>query len=76
VKQSSSAGTAAPLLFPDPCRLARQVKKFCWLRVPAGELLHLPHKAAGVEESAAAPHLAAELLHLPDKPAGVEQQLR
>jgi hypothetical protein len=30
----------------DPCRLVRQVKEFGWL---ASELLHLPHKAAGVE---------------------------
>jgi hypothetical protein len=53
----------------DPCRLARQVKRFrakC-----SGELLHLPDKPAGVENSDASVLLAVELLHLLGKPAGV-----
>ncbi len=36
------------------------------------ELLHLPHKAAGVEEPMRHDHLASELFHLPHKAAGVE----
>jgi hypothetical protein len=36
------------------------------------ELLHLPHKAAGVEDNSRT-LLARELLHLPDKPAGVRR---
>jgi hypothetical protein len=36
-----------------------------------GELLHLPHKAAGVVASCRAVFLAGELLHLPHKAAGV-----
>src|SRR5207248_644540 len=70
----------------DPGRLARPVKEFGgwrgWLEgrgraqvfLPglAGELLHRPRKAAGVEGSGGgATLLAAELLHRPHKAAGV-----
>jgi len=48
----------------------RQVNEFAGLSL-AVELLHLPHKAAGVEEEAGGLDLATELVHLPDKPAGV-----
>jgi hypothetical protein len=41
--------------------------------VLAGELLHLPDKPAGVEETVWGDAvLAIELLHLPGKPVGVE----
>ena len=43
----------------------------------AGELLYLPHKAAGVEERewfVRGILLATELLHLPHKAAGVEEK--
>ena len=32
----------------DPCQLVRQVNEFA--RLSAAKLLHLPHKAAGVEK--------------------------
>jgi hypothetical protein len=37
------------LVSPDPCRLARQVKKFIgWLQLVCLKLLHLPDEPAGV----------------------------
>ena len=64
--------TAGILYLPDPCRLVRQVKEFVVQNGPrAAELLHLPHKAAGVGLSGAS-LLATELTHLPGKPAGVD----
>jgi hypothetical protein len=63
------------LAFPDPCRLVRQGSSARrGVRLLAGEHLHLPHEAAGVERLAArgAP-LALELLHLPHEAAGVER---
>jgi hypothetical protein len=42
----------------------------------AGNLVHLPHKAAGVPEESldGALLLAANLVHLPHKAAGVEEE--
>jgi len=54
--------------------LVSHLTRVAYGHLPAFELLHLPHKAAGVGWQETLPLLARELLHLPHKAAGVAWQ--
>jgi hypothetical protein len=55
-------------VFPDPCRLVRQVKQFGGLS-ERENFFTCRTSRQGSREGCVS-DLAAELLHLPDKPAG------